>query len=284
MRPVHEVVHQAALRLIAIAENPQRESRLLLAHALASSYEEIYFAQSRLLTADEEAAFNALLQRRLDHEPLSKIRGCREFWGLPFRVTKDTLDPRPDSETLVEAVLAACPDKTQPWRILDLGTGTGCLLLSLLHEYPQAWGVGVDRSEAASAIAQQNAQCLNLANRCAFLAGHWGEALQGPFDIIISNPPYIGRHEPLSPAVTHYDPPMALFAGEDGLSCYRELATQLPKLATSATKIFLEMGDGQAQAIKALFAFAHPLCTALDLSGKERCFGFHLPDGDAKKL
>lgn len=283
MNSIRDIVDKAAKRLHAFAANPQREARLLIAHVLKTSYENIFFTNDRCLANDEEALFETLLQRRLNHEPISKITEYREFWSLPFRVTKDTLDPRPDSETLIEAVLAAYPHKTQPLRILDLGTGTGCLLLSLLHEYPNAWGVGVDRSEAASSIAQENALRLNLKNRCAFIVGNWGDALTTSFDIIISNPPYIGHNEPLPPEVVTYDPHIALFAGDDGLRDYRILADQLPKLATPDSTIFLEMGAGQFDAIRAIFSFAFSIQTVLDLNGKERCIIFHIPKGHLEK-
>lgn len=277
MTSIQDIIYKAAKRLHGLAENPQREARLLIAHSLKSSYEDIFLTGNRLLTNEEETLFEALLQRRLNHEPISKIRGYREFWGLQFRVTKDTLDPRPDSETLIEAVLAAYPDKTQHLRILDFGTGTGCLLLSLLHEYPKASGIGVDRSETASYVAQENAIQLNLKDRCSFIVGNWGDALESSFDIVISNPPYISRNEPLPPEVAVYDPEMALFAGDDGLDCYQALAHQIPKLVTPDSKIFLEMGVGQFQAISAIFSFVTPIQIALDLSGKERCFVFSIP-------
>jgi release factor glutamine methyltransferase len=278
MNSTQTIIDKAAQQLRAFATNPQREARLLAAHVLKTSYEDIFFKNDRFLTNDEKTLFNALLQRRLNHEPISKIIGYREFWSLPFRVTKDTLDPRPDSETLIEAVLRAYPDKTQRLRILDLGTGTGCLLLSLLHEYPNAWGLGVDRSEAASSIAQENAIRLNLKNRCSFIVGNWGDALATSFDIIISNPPYIGNNEPLSPEVVNYDPPMALFAGDDGLNDYRALANQLPKLTTPDSTVFLEMGAGQFNAIRAIFSFAFSIRATLDLKGRERCIVFQIPN------
>lgn len=273
MKTAHDIIGEAVQRLWDLATNPRREARLLIAHVLRTSYEDVFFADDRLLTEEEERTFKALLQRRLNHEPISKIMEYREFWSLPFRVTANTLDPRPDSEIIVESVLASYKDKAQHLRILDLGTGTGCLLLSLLHEYPNAWGVGVDRSEAASSIAQENAIRLGLENRCAFIVGHWGEALASSFDIIVSNPPYIGRNETLPPEVA-YDPEIALFAGEDGLSCYRALADQIPRLATPESKIFLEMGDGQFDAINTIFSFAFHMRIAHDLNKKERCFIF----------
>lgn len=277
MKPVFVLIDKAAQQLRGIAENPQREARLLWAHVLQRSYEEIYFTRDLCVGETEEKAFEALLQRRLNHEPLSKILGVREFWSLPFRVTADTLDPRPDSETLIEAVLTLFPEKTSPWRILDLGTGTGCLLLSLLHEYPEGWGVGVDRSKAAIQVAQDNAVRLRYVNRSAFVVGDWGTALAGRFDIILSNPPYIDRSEPLPPEVKNYDPDQALYAEEGGLACYRILAEQIPSLMAPGCKIFFEIGVGQMEAVTSLFleSKAFSLVQAVpDLQGHSRCVVF----------
>ncbi|MBJ7416505.1 MAG: peptide chain release factor N(5)-glutamine methyltransferase, partial [Niveispirillum sp.] len=142
-------------------------------------------------TAEQMAAFNALVDRRAAREPVQRILGDWEFWGLTLTLGPETLIPRPDTETLVEGVLKACPDRARPWRILDLGTGTGAILLALLSEYPAAFGVGVDLSPDAAAVAQANAVSLGLSVRAAFVAGSWVEALGGRFDIIVSNPPYI---------------------------------------------------------------------------------------------
>jgi release factor glutamine methyltransferase len=277
MKSIPKIVDKAVQQLVGIAQNPQREACLLMAHVLDAPYEDIYFAVDHQINDKQEKLFNRLLQRRLKHEPLSKITEFREFWSLPFRVTADTLDPRPDSETLIEAVLALYPDRTSRLRILDLGTGTGCLLLSLLHEYPNAWGVGIDKSEAASNIAQENATRLNLKSRSVFMVGNWGDALSGSFDIILSNPPYIGRSESLPPEVGLYDPGLALYAGDDGLDCYRILANQIPNLITPKSKIFLEIGSGQQTAVTAIFAHFYLFQTIKDLQGIERCaiFGIY---------
>lgn len=271
MATIQNSIYKAAQYLHTLATNPQREARLLMAHALQTSYEDIFFAKDRLLTKEEEILFNAFLQRRLNHEPISKIMERREFWGLSFQVTKDTLDPRPDSETLIEAVLKAYPNKTQRLRILDLGTGTGCLLLSLLHEYPQAYGIGVDRSKAACCVAHNNAKRLNLNSRCSFLVGHWGDALMSVFDIIITNPPYICNHTPLPPEVIKYDPEMALFGGKDGLDSYLDLANQIPRLVKPDSKVFLEIGSGQLQAITPIFSPDFFIQVIPDLNGINRC-------------
>ena len=276
MKSLEVIIHNAEQQLATVADNPRREARLLAAHVLHISYEDIYFRENHSIKDDEESLFNTLLERRLKHEPLSKILELREFWSLPFRVTQDTLDPRPDSETLIEAVLVHYPNKECLLRILDLGTGTGCLLLSLLHEYPNAWGVGVDVSQAACFIAQENAFRLGLEERAKFIVGQWGNALSSYFDIIISNPPYISRLESLPPEVLSYDPEAALYAGEDGLACYRDLMEQIPRLATPETKIFLEMGKGQLDNVRAIFSQYLLLQTKKDLAGNDRCSIFRI--------
>jgi len=274
MKSLKTILDNAEQQLVAIAESPRREARLLAAHVLRLPYEDIYFNEDRPFKEDEKNLFNTLLERRLKHEPLSKILELREFWSLPFRVTRDTLDPRPDSETLIEAVLSHYHNKERPLRILDLGTGTGCLLLSLLHEYPNAWGVGIDASEAACYIAQENAVQLGVEERARFIVGQWGNALSGCFDIIMSNPPYISHLDPLPPEVSTYDPALALYGGEDGLTCYRDLAEQILRLAPPETKIFLEVGKEQSDDVRALFSHYLHLQTRKDLAGNERCLVF----------
>lgn len=274
MKSLEVIIHKAEQQLAAVADNPRREARLLVSHILGLSYEDVYFNKKQFIKEEEESALNTLLERRLKHEPLSKILEFREFWSLPFRVTKDTLDPRPDSETLIEAALDHYPNKEGFLRILDLGTGTGCLLLSLLHEYPNAWGVGIDVSEAAIYIAQENANRLALEERAKFVVGQWGNALSGCFDIIMSNPPYIGRHEALPLEVSIYDPDLALYGGDDGLTCYRDLREQIRKIAVSETKIFLELGKEQLNDVSLLFSQYNILQTKKDLAGIERCLIF----------
>lgn len=274
MKLVHSLVEEASHKLSSIADNPLREARLLMAHILQVSYEEIYFNSERFLSESEEFFFQAALTRRLAYEPLSKILGYREFWSLPFRTTEDTLDPRPDSETLIEAVLTYFPDKQHPWRILDLGTGTGCLLLSLIHEYPNAKGVGVDISQKAIKIAQDNAHHLNLTNRTSFVVCDWTKALGDHFDILISNPPYIGYDEPLSTTVVQYDPHLALFGGQDGFKAYEELSLQITSLMRPESRLFLEIGLNQEKAVQEIFSHLCFLETIKDLSGIERCCVF----------
>ena len=187
---------------------------------------------------------------------MSHILGRREFWSLEFRVDGSVLDPRPDSETLVEAGLAALARRDRPWRLLDLGTGSGCLLLALLSELPAATGLGIDRSPAALRIAADNADRLGLAARARFACGDWGAGVAGEFDLILCNPPYIPSDAiaGLAPEVALYEPRLALDGGPDGLACYRRLAPQLGPLAASGGTILLELGDGQADAVAGLMA------------------------------
>lgn len=229
-----------------------REARLLLAHCLGTSYEAIFLDPPHVLPQQLQKQFENLICRRLADEPLSKIKGEREFWGQLFVVTADTLDPRPDSETLIEAVLEYFPVRHRPYRILDLGTGTGCLLLSLLKEYPEASGVGVDICEKALKIASKNATNLRQESRCQFICGSWATALSGRFDIVVCNPPYIALTEELPRAVSYYDPKHALFAGKDGLQTYRELLPEIKKNCYNNTYLFFEIGYGQCEAVKEL--------------------------------
>jgi len=181
-------------------------------------------------------------------EPMSQILGTRGFWEHDFIVSRDVLTPRPDSEVLIEEAIKALPDKQKPYKFLDLGVGSGCLLLSLLHEFPQSTGVGIDASSAALEIANQNAQALEFEKRVKFQAGNWAESLTEGFDLVISNPPYIpqAQIEGLMPEVRDHEPIMALVGGEDGLQFYREIVTQLSALQDTGSWLIFEVGQGQA--------------------------------------
>jgi len=209
---------------------------------------------------------------------MSSILGRREFWSLDFVVTPDTLAPRPDSETLIEAVLAALPDRSAPLSLVDFGTGTGCLLLTLLSELPNAEGIGIDISRPALAIAGGNAKRLGLADRCRFLCSDWSAALEGRFDLIISNPPYIpsGDIAGLEPEVARFEPLSALDGGADGLDAYRALAAQIPPLLKPGGIGAFEVGAGQAPQVAALLAEAGltPRGIHRDLGGIERVVTF----------
>lgn len=212
-------------------------------------------------------------------EPMAYILGEREFWGLPFKVSPAVLVPRPDSETVVEVVLALMPDKARAWRILDLGVGSGCLLLTLLREYPQASGVGLDASPEALAVARQNAEALGVSDRVRLVSGDWRRAdwargLGGRFDLVVSNPPYIesAAIEGLMPEVSRFEPKLALDGGRDGLDAYRLIAAAAPALVAAGGHVAVEVGDGQALDVQGLFAAAglFPLAPWKDLGGIER--------------
>ncbi len=237
-------------------ETPRLDARLLVAAALAESGGGITVLShsARPLAASEERFLRDLAARRERREPLAQILGTREFWSLPFRVTVDVLTPRPDSETLVEAVLNRVLDKSAPLKLLDLGTGSGCLLLALLSELPQATGVGVDISKPALAIGRQNAAALGLERRAVFCHGDWRDrcdGLEGPFDVILSNPPYIPVDDlaKLQPEVRMFEPRLALAAGKDGLDAYRELIPGMCGLLATGGGVFLEIGLGQARSV-----------------------------------
>ena len=246
-------------------EEPRREARLILAAALGTN-------AAGLMTRDEvdPAAYEPLLARREAREPLAYITGRKEFWGLDFCTSPATLIPRPDTETLVEAVLES---GVKPKTVLDLGTGTGCLLLAVLHETPSAFGVGVDINPGAAALARCNAAALGLADRAVFLAGNWAEALDHKFDLVLSNPPYIehGIIAGLMPEVAAYEPATALDGGADGLTAYRAIISALPRILAAEGLAVLELGAGQAISVAALAVQAGFTChTKCDLAGIER--------------
>ena len=246
-----EALSFAAARLKAAGiEEARREARHIVAAALGVD-------AAGLLLAEEvpEAALAPLLARREKREPLAYILGRREFWGLSFEVSPATLIPRPETETLIEAALEALPDLAGVRRILDLGTGTGCLLLAALHEFPEAFGIGVDISPEAAALAARNARNLGLGHRSAFLAGDWFGPLEGKFDLIFSNPPYIRQAElpALMPEVARFEPPAALVAGPDGLAAYRAILAELPRHLREGTGVaILELGLAQAAEVAEL--------------------------------
>jgi release factor glutamine methyltransferase len=237
----------AAILRRADIDNPAREARLLLAHAMGREPAALLGATDTIADA---AVFEALLARRAAHEPMAFLLGSQGFWTLDFLVGPATLIPRPDSETIVEAALTLPP----PGDVLDLGTGTGCLLLSVLHERPAAFGVGVDLSPQAVGLAQRNAVRLGLAERSAFLCGNWATSLRGRFDLILSNPPYIEASAipSLMAEVSLHEPRTALDGGADGLDAYRSIVAALPDLLTRNGAAVLELGIGQGPAVGAL--------------------------------
>lgn len=259
------------MRQAGILEAP-REVRLIIAYVLGQTYETIYFNPEQTLTQEQLYDIAALTERRCRQEPLAKIFGRKEFWGLEFIVTKDTLDPRPDSETLIEGLLAHFPEKNRPLCFLDLGTGSGCLIIAALKEYPHAWGLGVDNSIKALLVAKANAINLQVNDRCHFICADWTSALKGTFDVILCNPPYICTDEIVS-AETRYDPESALFAAKGGLAEYEHLAVDLPKFMTPSSQLFLEVGYTQKQMVQRFFEHhgLHLLATRWDIQGHERC-------------
>jgi release factor glutamine methyltransferase len=266
----------AARRLAAAAiPEPRREARLLLGEAAALGIEALLAYPERSLAAAAAMRFETLVARRAAREPLAQILGRREFWSLSFEVTRDTLVPRPESETLVEAGLALVTDRDAPLRLLDLGTGTGCLLLALLSELPRARGLGIDLSAAALAVAERNAAALGLAGRAEFALGDWGAASGRTFDLVVSNPPYVPEADiaTLEPEVARHEPALALAGGPDGLACYRALARSLPGLLAPGGRAALEVGLGQMDAVAGIMAAAGlaEQGRRLDLAGIPRC-------------
>ncbi|WP_270935187.1 peptide chain release factor N(5)-glutamine methyltransferase [Falsiroseomonas oryzae] len=261
------------LRAAAI-ENPRLEARLLLGHAMGATTEAL-LGDSRAPVPPEAASrFRAAIQARLAATPIAHILGSQGFWTLDLAVSPATLIPRPDSETLVEAALDALPDRDAQLRVLDLGTGTGCLLLAVLAERPRAFGIGVDLVPAAAALAAANARRNGLADRAAFLAGDWAAALAGRFDLVLSNPPYIesAAIAGLMPEVARHEPRSALDGGVDGCDAYRRLSTILPGLLAPGGVAVLELGIGQKAAVEALARQAGlvPAGGRADLGGVDR--------------
>lgn len=277
--------YDALLRDTAVAltaagiDNVRFEARLLLSRAAGLTIEQLIARGPDAAPAAVATLLRELTARRVRREPMAYILGEREFWGLPFTVSPAVLIPRPDSETVIETVLDLLPDRSRKLRILDLGLGSGCLLLTLLREYPQATGVGIDASEAALAVARANAETLGVASRARLLAADWRQegwmsSLEGPFDLLVSNPPYIesAAVEGLMPEVSAHEPRLALDGGADGLAAYRIIAAAAPRLVAAGGWAVAEGGEGQAADIAALFAAAgfSPRSPRQDLGGVDR--------------
>lgn len=265
----------AAALAAAGMESPDLDARLLLAHALGCAPGDLLARADDPVPRDAAARADGMLARRLGGEPVARILGTREFWSLELRLSPETLVPRPDTETVVEAALALVGDRSAPLRILDLGTGTGAILAALLVELPRAEGIGVDRSEGAARTARDNLHAHGLAGRGHVTVGDWGEALRGGFDLVVSNPPYIRQVDMagLAPEVRLHDPPLALVAGADGLSAYRAIAADLMRLLVAGGSAVLELGAGQEPQVAALVQEAGlvvPGPARADLSGVAR--------------
>jgi release factor glutamine methyltransferase len=274
------LLRDAAVALAAAGiDNVRFEARLLLAHAAGLSAEQLIARGAEPAPAAVAERLRELAARRVLREPMAYIVGEREFWGLPFKVSPAVLVPRPDSETLIEAALALMPDRQRPWRIVDLGLGSGCLLLTLLREYPAARGVGLELSEEALAVAQANAEALEVAARARLVSGDWRQPdwqqrLGGPFDLLVSNPPYIEAEaiERLMPEVARFEPRLALDGGPDGLAAYHAIASAAPGLVTPGGRVLVEAGEGQALEISGIFTAAGLAMEGLwkDLAGIDR--------------
>ncbi len=263
---------------LAGVEAPKRDARALLGHALCLTRAQLLAQSNRLLEAREIVALSALSARRLKREPVSRILGFREFWNLNLQITPDVLDPRPDTETLVEAVLEFLTRGAyghRPLKILDIGTGSGAVLLALLSDLPKATGVATDISAAAIAVARANAARSGLSERCKFVVCNIAAGLSGRFfDVIVSNPPYV-RHEDimmLAPEVRDYDPAIALDGGADGLCAYHAIAREAQPLLAAQGRLFVELGAGQELAVSQIFYNAGLAAASMrpDLAGIPR--------------
>lgn len=261
-------------------DTAQLDAEILLAHCLALSRADMLVRLPTLTIRDAAAEkFAALVARRLVYEPVAYLTGTREFWSLDFDVGPGVLIPRPDSEILIETACAAYA-RTAPLRILDLGTGPGTLLLTLLHEFPAASGIGIDCSEIALGFARRNAQRLHLQARVDFQPGNWLDGVTGRFDLVVCNPPYISQADRagLMRDVVDHEPALALFADKEGLGIYQQLFPQLAAFLTPAGLALFEFGTTQAPAVARLAAAAGFCCRIVpDLSGRPRCAALTLP-------
>jgi release factor glutamine methyltransferase len=287
VRPKADATRAEALAFLRRAfteaglDTPDLDARILLAEALGIDGSELTLRPKVPMGAAGAERLAGYAARRLAREPVARILGCQEFWGLPFRLSPDTLVPRPDTETVVEAALAAVPDRRAPLHILDLGTGSGCLLVALLHELPNAHGIGVDRSPGALAAARANARLNGVGGRAAFAASDWDAAVAGPFDLVVSNPPYIASRtiDTLAPEVRDHDPSSALNGGPDGLDAYRAILADAGRLLAPGGRLVAEIGFDQEEAVRAL-AVAAGLAVervAKDLGGRPRAAVMGLP-------
>jgi len=247
-----------------------RDSRALLAHALGMPADQIIVNADREITDDEMARYEALLHRRLEHEPVSRIIGRRMFWGRDFRITPHVLDPRPETETIVAEALAG----SAPGTVLDLGTGSGILAVTLLAEWPGARGVASDLSPEALIVARSNAEDIGVADRLDLVEADWFEGIDGVFELIVSNPPYVTADEltDLAPEVRDFDPTLALSPGGDGLDAYRSIAARAVAHLAPGGRIMVEIGATQGPAVSALLLAAGLSDVAVlpDMDGRDR--------------
>ncbi len=273
LRQISALFRQHAL------ENAESEARMLLLGAAGLARSELILNPGRPLDPEDARRLGSFVNRRLAGEPATRILGARAFWTLDLRVTPDVLDPRPDSETIVSAALEALgPRRNEPFRVLDLGAGSGALLLAVLSECKNATGVGVDLSAQACAVARENAERNGLAGRAQILQGRWTDGLVDMFDLVVSNPPYIETDaiQALSVEVKSHDPRLALDGGADGLACYREIVAALPATLRPQGFAVLELGIGQGPAVASLAVTAglRVWGSRKDLGGVERAMVF----------
>lgn len=272
---VGEALRDAAARLAATSDSARLDAELLMAHALGTARSDMLLKHQRDAAPD---GFGQLVGRRLRHEPVAYILGTQEFFGRPFAVSPAVLIPRADSETTVAAALERCPQSAS---VLDLGVGSGALLLTVLAERPSVRGLGIDRSSDAIAVAAANAARLDLADRAQLIVADWTaigwSAALGRFDLILANPPYVEIAAQLDPDVRAWEPEGALFAGVDGLDAYRVLIPQLAGLLSPGGVAVVEIGAAQSAAVSALAAAAG-FTTALrrDLAGRPRALTLEL--------
>jgi release factor glutamine methyltransferase len=265
---VREALNAAAGRLAAVSDTARLDAELLMAHAVGVERETLLLHR---LEEEAPAGFRPLVDRRLAHEPVAYITGRRAFWTIELEVGPGVLIPRPDSETLIEAAIAHF-GKKGPATILDLGTGPGTLLLAALEQWPDAVGTGVDNSDEALAYARRNAERLGLADRARIVSGDWGGGLSERYDLVLSNPPYVGLGAELPPEVAGYEPAAALYAGTTGLDAYLSLAQILSHFLAPGGVACLEIGAGQRKDVAALLAVqGFTIESRRDLRGIERC-------------
>lgn len=254
---------------------PLFDARQLVAGVVGKEASALSLYSQYAVSDAEQGVLESFVQRRLAREPVGRIMGCRGFWTLDLELNAATLEPRPDTETLVEAVLRFCPDRGRATRILDLGTGSGALLLALLEEFPRAWGVGIDVSQLAVECARANAFRNGFGERACFITGSWGQGISGAFDLVVSNPPYIVPQDVpfLEPEVRLYDPPLALVGDDDGLGCYRRFLPDAENLLKPRGFLAVEVGLGQFRDVGNMLV-NHGFSdyeVIRDLGGIERC-------------
>ena len=268
---VGTLVRQAAAQL-ADSPTPMLDARALFLHVSGLTHADLIAREAESVTEDVATRFDALLAQRRQGAPVAHLVGAQEFYGRLFFVTPHVLIPRPETEMLVDAALRVMPEG-EAVRLLDLGTGSGCLLGTLLAERPQATGWGVDLSAEALNIAERNLDAIGVAPRAHLVEGEFAVAPEGPFDLIISNPPYIEAAADLPPSVKDHEPSLALFAGPDGLDAYRALAPLIATRLAPYGSAFLEIGTGQGTSVKRLMKDAMPsraVSVSKDLAGHER--------------